>query len=72
MSTAIRPGSVVSFLRANDPTVYTGTVKAIDRHSSFARAYGAQVSFTDSPWTVTVRDCAVVSQPAKRRKEANA
>ncbi len=56
----LRVGDRVSFSRVNDSQRYEGTIKAIDRASDFAKAYGAQISFADSPFTVTANDCAPI------------
>ncbi len=37
---------------------FVATISAIDKVSNYARAYGAQVSFSDSGYTVTADDCA--------------
>lgn len=50
-------GKRVGFRRVNDANTYSATVKAIDKQSEFAKAYGAQVSFSDNPSTVTANDC---------------
>lgn len=57
MKNTIRKGCRVSFRRVNDSRAYVGTVKAIDSNSTFARAYGPQVTFRDSPFTVSLADC---------------
>jgi hypothetical protein len=49
-------GLYVSFHLARGGTEQ-GTVAKTDRCSDFAKAYGAQVSFSDNPRTVAADDC---------------
>jgi hypothetical protein len=37
-----------------------GTIKSFDFASDFAKAYGARVSFSDSPYNVAIDDCSAV------------
>lgn len=63
-------GARVSFQRVNDPVKHYGTIKAIDTRSAFAVAYGAQVSFVDSPFTVTADDCTILTESDKLSRAA--
>ena len=36
------------------------TIKAFDFSSDYAKAYGAQVSFIDCPYTITIDDCSAI------------
>lgn len=63
----VRVGARVSFRCVNDPTLYAGTVKGIDRASGFAKAYGPQITFSDHPSTVTANDCFAHAIPSGER-----
>lgn len=52
----LKIGQKVSFALARGGRE-TGTIKAIDAKSEFAKTYGAQVSFSDSPFSCTIDDC---------------
>ena len=40
----------------------TGTIAEIDRKSPYARAYGAQVKFSDSPYSACLSQCVKIGQ----------
>lgn len=59
--TSPRIGSYVRFPLARGGFAF-GTISAIDRRSSYARAYGAQVKFSDSPYSACLSQCEKVKE----------
>ncbi len=68
-----RIGSHVRFPLARGGFAF-GTISAIDRKSDYARAYGAQVAFSDSPYSACLSQCTLApklthaSSPEMARK----
>ena len=54
-------GSYVRFPLSRGGFSY-GTISQIDRRSSYARAYGAQVKFADSPYSACLAQCTIVEK----------
>ena len=49
----------------------TGTIAKIDRKSPYARAYGAQVSFSDSGYSACLAQCEKIGQTPRKIRTAN-
>jgi len=65
-----RIGSIVRFPLQRGGFA-TGTIAKIDRKSAFARAYGADVTFSDSPYSARLSQCEKIGQVSRTVSTVN-